>query len=86
MIYGIIDYWPSWNPNPILTAATNTGSSDAPKQSKVDAPKFVIGHLSYIQNNLAVEPYDVWLKLKPGMTSQALYEELEHEAHVGLTV
>lgn len=78
VVYGIIDYWPSWNPNPILTAGTKTGSSsDTTKQSKVDAPKLVIGHLAYIQNNMAVEPYDVWLKLKPEMTSQALYEELE---------
>ncbi|NOU69542.1 FtsX-like permease family protein [Paenibacillus sp. LMG 31461] len=72
VIYGIIDYWPSWNPNPILTASSSSGS-------KTDAPKLVIGHLSYIQNNLAVEPYDVWLKLKPGMTSQALYEALEQK-------
>lgn len=80
VIYGIIDYWPSWNPNPILTASTSSVSkTDAPKQSKVDAPKLVIGHLSYIQNNLAVEPYDVWLKLKPGMTSQALYEALDQK-------
>lgn len=72
VIYGIIDYWPSWNPNPILTATSSSGS-------KTNAPKLVIGHLSYIQNNLAVEPYDVWLKLKPGMTSQALYEALEQK-------
>lgn len=85
VVYGIIDYWPSWNPNPILTAGTKTGSiSNTTKQSKVDAPKLVIGHLSYIQNNMAVEPYDVWLKLKPDMTSQALYEELELK-HIPLT-
>ncbi|MGO4497951.1 FtsX-like permease family protein [Paenibacillus sp. 2RAB27] len=72
VIYGIIDYWPSWNPNPILTASSSSGS-------KTNAPKLVIGHLSFIQNNLAVEPYDVWLKLKPGMTSQALYEALEQK-------
>lgn len=71
VIYGIIDYWPSWNPNPILTASSSSSGS------KTNAPKLVIGHLSYIQNNLAVEPYDVWLKLRPGMTSQALYEALE---------
>ncbi|MDF2650422.1 MAG: transporter permease, partial [Paenibacillus sp.] len=85
VVYGIIDYWPSWNPNPILTAGTKTGSSsDTTKQSKVDAPKLVIGHLAYTQNNMAVEPYDVWLKLKPDMTSQALYEELELK-HIPLT-
>ncbi|OPH46870.1 hypothetical protein BC351_13115 [Paenibacillus ferrarius] len=78
IVYGIIDYWPSWNPNPILTAASVSGSSSSSsgKQVRADAPKIVIGHLSYIQNNLAVEPYDVWLKLKPDTTSQALYDEL----------
>ncbi|TXK80061.1 ABC transporter permease [Paenibacillus sp. N3.4] len=79
IVYGIIDYWPSWNPNPVLVAATNGAgnTSGAVKPSKVDAPKLVIGHLSYIQNNMAVEPYDVWLKLKPETTSQALYDALE---------
>ncbi|OCT11631.1 hypothetical protein A8709_27530 [Paenibacillus pectinilyticus] len=79
VIYGIIDYWPSWNPNPILTATTNAGSNASSAKSKVNAPKLIIGHLSYIQNSLAVEPYDVWLKLKPKMTSQALYEGLEQK-------
>ncbi|MGQ7889658.1 FtsX-like permease family protein [Paenibacillus sp. WC2504] len=78
IVYGIIDYWPSWNPNPILTAPSSSGStSGTTKKTKVDAPKLVVGHLSYFQNNLAVEPYEVWLKLKPDMTSQALYEALE---------
>ena len=31
IVYGIIDYWPSWNPNPILTAATNTVRTGATK-------------------------------------------------------
>ncbi|MGG1517925.1 FtsX-like permease family protein [Paenibacillus oryzisoli] len=80
VIYGIIDYWPSWNPNPVLSAgASSVRSTDASKSVKVDAPKLVVGHLSYIQNNLAVEPYDVWLKLKPDTTSQALYEALEQK-------
>ncbi|UKS24412.1 ABC transporter permease [Paenibacillus sp. HWE-109] len=79
IVYGIIDYWPSWNPNPILTAESSAGSSTASsssKQVKANAPKLVIGHLAYIQNNMAVEPYDVWIKLKPETTSQALYDDL----------
>ncbi|MNI38316.1 FtsX-like permease family protein [compost metagenome] len=77
IVYGIIDYWPGWNPNPILTAGANSGSSSSSgKQAKVDTPKLVIGHLSYIQNSMAIEPYDVWLKLKPEMTSQALYDDI----------
>lgn len=79
IVYGIIDYWPSWNPNPVLTASTSSAgsTSSSTKKSKVDAPKLVVGHLSYFQNNLAVEPYEVWLKLRPDMTSQALYDALE---------
>ncbi|MDR6552993.1 FtsX-like permease family protein [Paenibacillus qinlingensis] len=87
VVYGIIDYWPSWNPNPVLAAPTSsssTSSSTSTKPTKVDMPKLVIGHLSFIQNNLAVEPYDVWLKLKPDMTSQALYELLEQK-HMSVT-
>ncbi|MBD0382706.1 ABC transporter permease [Paenibacillus sedimenti] len=78
IVYGIIDYWPSWNPNPVLTPSTSTSTSST-KQSKVDLPKLIVGHLSYMQNNMAVEPYDVWLKLTPDTTSQALYEAMDQK-------
>ncbi|MBE1441976.1 ABC transporter permease [Paenibacillus sp. OAS669] len=71
-VYGIVDYWPSWNPNPgtneTITVSSKTGAT------KVKRPMLVIGHLSYIQNNLALEPYEVWLKLKPDASSQAVYK------------
>ena len=35
-----------------------------------------MGHLSAIQNRLALEPYEVWLKLKDGASSAALYEDI----------
>jgi putative ABC transport system permease protein len=38
--------------------------------------RLVVGHLSAIQNSLALEPYEVWLKLKPNASSAKLYEEL----------
>jgi len=72
-VYGIIDYWPSWNPNPNLATHLTTGQNS---ETNVKRPMLIVGHLSYIQNNLALEPYDVWLKLKPDATSQDLYREI----------
>ncbi|WP_248927522.1 ABC transporter permease [Paenibacillus hamazuiensis] len=72
-VYGTINYWPSWNPNPgagdQVTVKTKQGTT-----TKVKKPMLVVGHLSYIQNNLALEPYEVWLKLKPGASGQAVYQ------------
>ncbi|HEY0828922.1 MAG TPA: FtsX-like permease family protein [Bacilli bacterium] len=56
IVYGIVDFFPSFNPNP--------------QDVKQKAPMLVVGNLEYIQNNLALEPYQVWLKLKPGVESR----------------
>jgi putative ABC transport system permease protein len=61
-VYGIIDYFPSFLPN------SGSGSDD---------PMLIIGHLETIQNRLALEPYDVWLKLKPEASRSDLYEAFE---------
>lgn len=61
-VYGVIDYWPSWNPLP--------GKGDT------QHPNLIVGHLNTIQNRLAIEPYDVWLKLAEGANSQYVYDQL----------
>ncbi|MCI3922881.1 ABC transporter permease [Paenibacillus sp. TRM 82003] len=66
-VYGVVDYWPSWNPLP----AAGSGENGQP-----DRPHLVVGHLSTIQNRLAVEPYEVWLKLQEGVPSQRIYDQL----------
>ncbi|XEC96373.1 FtsX-like permease family protein [Paenibacillus tarimensis] len=66
IVYGIIDYWPGWNP---LPSAEKSGSA-------VTVPKLIVGHISYIQNRLALEPYKVWIKLKEGATSKQVYDDL----------
>jgi len=62
-VYGVVDYWPGWNP--------------LPQKGSEAKPHLVVGHLATIQNQLALEPYEVWLKLKPGTKSQTVYDELE---------
>jgi putative ABC transport system permease protein len=69
VVYGIVDYWPSFNPNPQQTSGGN----------KPAAPMLAVAHLSYIQSGLALEPYDVWIDLsdEPGIRQKfndALYE------------
>lgn len=68
VVYGIIPYFPAFNPNP---AAGSQADGGQPRN-----PMLIVGHLDTIQNELALEPYDVWLKLKPGADRQALLDEM----------
>lgn len=76
-VYGIVDYWPSWNPSPELS--TKSDASSKTKGKSVVYPKLIVGHLSYIQNNLALEPYSIWLKLEPGAKTQELYDAIQDQ-------
>lgn len=71
-VFGIIDYFPTFNPLPprsLLESQETTGN----------APMLIVGHLSRIQLQLAMEPYQVWLKLKPEATTAALYKGIEEQ-------
>jgi len=57
-VYGVIDYFPSFSPLPEDGAPTMTDGTPV-------APMLVVGNLSYIQNRIALEPYEVWMKLAP---------------------
>jgi len=63
-VYGIIDYFPTFNPNP----GSNADGS---------APMLIVGHLSRIQLSLGLEPYQVWLKLKPEASTEELYTGIQ---------
>jgi len=70
-VYGIIDYFPTFNPNPAI------GSVDVSEDSASGrAPMLIVGHLPRIQVQLALEPYDVWIKLKPEVSTAEFYEGL----------
>jgi len=66
-VYGIIDYWPTWNPLP-----QREGTGD----ERLAKPQLIVGHLGTIQKRLALEPYEVWLKLADGVSSQQIYDQL----------
>lgn len=62
IIYAFIDYWPTLNPY-----RQHDGSP---------APYFIVANLNYIQAIHSVEPYQVWLKKKPGATSNQVYQDM----------
>lgn len=61
-IYAFIDYWPTLNPNK--------------KTYEVQNPYFVVANLNYIQTINLTEPYQVWLKKKPGISANDVTKEL----------
>ena len=63
-VYGIVDYWPSWNPN------------KNPQNKDKDAPLLIVTNLKYIQDHITIEPYDIWIKLKEGTTSKQFYDSI----------
>lgn len=63
MVYGIVDYFPSFMPNKESPTAKT--------------PKLVVAHLSTVQTFLSTEPYDIWLKLAPDADRASLIEELK---------
>ncbi|MEF3310238.1 FtsX-like permease family protein [Paenibacillus sp. GYB004] len=66
-VYGVVNYWPAMNPNP---------SGRVRDGVPPEIPRFVIGHLEYIQLALAPEPYEVWIRFKDGESRQPLYDAL----------
>ncbi len=69
-VYGVVDYFPTFHPNPDGAAA----DPDAPK------PFLVVGHLETIQNELAIEPYDVWIDLASPEDREPLYEAIRERS------
>ncbi|RKP45886.1 ABC transporter permease [Cohnella endophytica] len=72
VVYGVIDYFPSFNPNPPV------GSVDVTQDNaKGNAPMLIVGNLGRIQFQLALEPYQVWLKMKPGYSTSDFYDSIQ---------
>lgn len=67
IVYGIVDYWPSFNP---LAKVDQEGK-------QVGA--LVVANLNYVQTMIGLEPYEVWLNLKSNTSRAEFYEDIENE-------
>lgn len=71
VVYGAINYFPTFNPNPAGSA-----SDGSEKDAK---PMLVVGHLKTIQNVLDLEPYQDWIKVKAGASQSRLIAAMQKE-------
>jgi putative ABC transport system permease protein len=65
IVYGIIDYFPTFQPNPTAPAEP--------------LPHMIVGHLSTIKTLLAVEPYEYWFNLKPDASRVDFVKAIEEQ-------
>ncbi len=61
VVYGFVDYWPGYKPTSVQM---NMDGS-----SKMIDNYMVITHLSRIQQEWGIKPYEIWMKLKESNTS-----------------
>jgi putative ABC transport system permease protein len=65
VIYAFVDYWPSFNPH----FKGNTSQTQ----------DLIVANLAYIQAKMRMEPYEIWMKTDPEVTSKEIYEEIEEK-------
>ncbi|NLA83008.1 MAG: ABC transporter permease, partial [Clostridiales bacterium] len=65
IIYALIDYRPTNNPNI--------------KNKQNETPDFIVASYSYIRAKTSLEPYQVWLSKADGATSEEIYKDIEEK-------
>jgi putative ABC transport system permease protein len=71
-VYGVFDYWPSWNP----IRGDDSGEGLRMGESAT-GPTLIVANLPYVQEVLGLEPYEIWLRYKQGAGSADLYQSIE---------
>jgi putative ABC transport system permease protein len=61
-IFAFVDYWPTYN--------------SYSEENNLAARDLIVANLSYINTNMRIEPYDIWLKLEKGATTDMVYNDI----------
>lgn len=83
-VLAVLDYWPGINPN-VTTAVKKTSKQTAETEEEGEQITsyavncFVIMNYYYTSTVSDIEPYEVWLKLKDGASSSALYADIREK-------
>lgn len=67
-VLAFVDYWPGINPSETI-ADERTG-----EETQRD---FLVCNYNYLRRVTELQPYQIWLKMKDGATSEALYADIE---------
>ncbi len=83
-VLAVVDYWPGINPNSSVktTKPAKRENEDDENDSTINAYAvkcFAIMNYNYISTVSDIEPYQVWIKLKEGATSAALYSDIKEK-------
>ena len=70
-IYGFVDYFPTYR----KTVPTMGEDGTVEDQENY----LIVAHLSTLQNKWNTYPYEMWMKLKEGCTSDSIYELIEEK-------
>jgi putative ABC transport system permease protein len=63
-VCGVIDYWPTINPN---------------QDADGETPRFIIANLGCLNEGGNIRPYEIWMKRAPDVTSEQIYQEFEEK-------
>jgi putative ABC transport system permease protein len=67
-ILAFVDYWPSIDPNAQVEVNSRTGETET--------QDFLIVNYNYIRKLIDTEPYQIWIKMADGATSEQLYADI----------
>ncbi|MBQ3842916.1 MAG: ABC transporter permease [Ruminiclostridium sp.] len=84
-VLAVVDYWPGINPNVSANTGKNnkktakneeTGEEDEELITSYAVNCFAVMNYYYTSSVSDLEPYEVWIKLKEGASSSALYSDI----------
>lgn len=70
-VLAFVDYWPGINPTETVETNSRSGEETAPVKD------FLVCNYNYLRKLIELQPYQVWLKLSDGATSEQLYADIE---------
>ena len=84
-VVAIVDYWPGINPNE-SAKASNDEKPSKKQQNETEEESasyavncFIVMNYNYIYNLTDIEPYEVWIDMADGATSEALYSDIKEK-------
>ena len=68
-VLAFVDYWPGINPSEAVVLDDRTGETGV--------RDFLVCNYNYMRRVTELQPYQIWLKMQDGATSEALYADIE---------
>lgn len=85
-VVAVVDYWPGINPNEAQKEIVSPGEEKRRKEEAENSEEeviasyatkyFMVMNYNYIYNLTDIEPYEVWIDLEDGATSEQLYNDI----------